>query len=67
MDIVAENMTEEQAQKAAKMLFGYVHGTVIPTLDVKAIGQLDTEEPEPAHPHGEGCGYCNNFMYDGRY
>lgn len=55
------------AQDVSDMLFSYVHGTLVPVLGIKAAGQLDSAPFEQPHYHSEGCEYCNNFMYDGRY
>lgn len=55
------------AQDVSDMLFSYIHGTIIPVLNIKATGQLDSSQFEDPHVHREGCDYCNNFMYDGRY
>lgn len=54
-------------QTVSDMLFSYVHGTLVPLLEIKATGQLDSEPFNPPHVHKEGCEYCNEFMYDGRY
>lgn len=55
------------AQKVSDMIFGYVHGTLIPLLDIKATGQLEADRFEKPHKHTEGCTKCNEAMYDGRY
>lgn len=54
-------------QDVADMLFSYLHGTLIPVLEIPANGPLDAQQFERPHKHTEGCGKCNNAMYDNRY
>lgn len=55
------------SQQVSDMLFSYVHGTLVPVLGIKAVGQLNSQTYDPPHRHVEGCDHCNNFMYDNRY
>jgi len=55
------------SQKVTDMIFGYVHGTLIPILEINAAGPLEANEFEKPHRHTEGCTKCNEAMYDNRY
>lgn len=54
-------------QEVSDMLFGYVHGTLIPVLEIPAAGPLEASPYDKGHKHVEQCSKCNEAMFDGRY
>jgi hypothetical protein len=56
-----------EPQTVSDMLFSYVHGTLIPVLEIDANGSLEATPYDEGHKHVEGCPKCNNAMYDNRY